>query len=89
MEKNHSPFAIVEIGCGIICILLGIKGVLKSDGFIPIFQILFLGIGLLLYGLTNNNTDKSEHGKTLSNFASIFMIATSILYFHIYFYGSK
>ncbi len=89
MDKNYSPFAIVEIGCGIICLLLGVNGFLKSDSYIPIFQILFLGAGLLLYGLTNNNTDKSERGKMLSNIASIFMIATSVLYFYIYFYGSK
>lgn len=89
MEKNHSPFAIVEIGCGVICILLGINGFLKHAGFVGIFQILFLGGGLLLYGLTNNNTDKSERGKMLSNTASVFMIATSILYFYNSFYGSK
>ena len=89
MEKNYSPFAIVEIGGGIICILVGISGFLKGAGIVGAFQILFIGAGLLLYGLTNNNSDKSERGKMLSNMASVFMIVASILYFYIYFYGSK
>ncbi len=89
MEKKHSPFAIVEIGSGIICILAGISSFLKEGRLILTFQILFLGFGLLLYGLTNNNADKSERSKLLSHIASVFMIVTSILYFFNYFYGSE
>jgi predicted membrane protein len=89
MKKNHSPFAVVEIGGGIICFLIGISGFLQHVDFLLIIQILFLGVGLLLYGLTNNNTDKSERGKMLSNIASIFMIIVGILSFYNYFYNSK
>ncbi len=72
MEKKHSPLAIFEIGSGIICILIGVSGFVQYVSFVVVFQILFLGAGLLLYGLTNNNADKSERGKMLSNIASIF-----------------
>jgi hypothetical protein len=89
MEKNHSPFAIVEIGGGIICLLIGVSGFLQNSNFILIFQNLFLGAGLLLYGLTNNNTDKSARGKMLSNIAAIFIIIVGLLSFYNYFYNSK
>ena len=89
MNKNHSPFAIIEIGSGIICLLLGVIGFVKEGEIIMPLHIIFLGFGLLLYGLTNNNADKSERGKMLSNIASIFLIVASILFFYNYFYGSK
>lgn len=89
MEKNHSPFAIVEIGGGIIGLLIGISGFLLQDNLIINFQLLFLGAGLLLYGLSNNKADKSERGKMFVNAASICIIVAAILSFLDYYYRHK
>lgn len=90
MKENQSPFAIVQIGIGIVCILVGIGGFTLHENALLSLQNVFLGAGVLLYGLTNNNTDKSAKGKTLSYIASVFMILASVLIIYaIFFYHSK
>jgi hypothetical protein len=90
MGKNFSPFAVVEIGGGIICLLIGVSEILQQNvSFTLILQLLLLGGGLLCYGLANNNTDKSERGGMLSNLGGVFMIIVGILSLYNYFYSSK
>ncbi len=79
MEKNQSVFAIVQIGIGIISILMGISVFIVSVNYISGLNLLLMGTGVLLYGLTNNNADKSSKGKMLSFIASIFIVIASIL----------
>ena len=57
MENNKSVFAIVQIGVGIICLLMGVSAFFISIEVILGAILLFLGTGVLLHGITNNNTD--------------------------------
>ncbi|MEP6902226.1 MAG: hypothetical protein ABJA66_10780 [Actinomycetota bacterium] len=82
MKENQSLYAIFQIGLGIICVLIGISGFILSENFSLSLEALFLGIGILLFGLANNNKDKSERGKTLTNIGSIFFLLGTILIFY-------
>lgn len=89
MENNKSPFAVVQIGAGVICLLIGVSTFLVSVNFILGATLLFLGAGILLHGITNNNTDKSERGKMLSRIATVCVIIASGLIFYNMFFNSK
>jgi hypothetical protein len=90
MENNKSPFAIVQIGVGIICLLIGIIIFLSFEvNYVLGATLLFLGTGILLHGVTNNNTDKSEKGKMLSLIATICVVIASGLIFYNMFFNSK
>lgn len=86
MEKNHSPFAIIEIGGGIICFLMVVSSFVLQDVSTTTFQLLFLGVAILLYGLSNNNTDKSKRGKMMSAIASVCIIISAIISFYGYYH---
>jgi len=88
MEKKQSPFAIVQIGVGIACLLIGVSGFLLSVDYILALEGLFLGAAVLLYGLINN-TVKAEKGKILSYIASGCMIIAFILIFYNSFFNTK
>ena len=89
MEKNHSPFAIVEIGAGIICLLMALSDAFLETISILTIQMTFLGAALLFYGLSNNKADTSERGKMMVNAASICIIIAAILSFLNYYYRHK
>ena len=82
MKENQSLYAVFQIGLGIICVLIGFSGFILSENFSLSLEALFLGIGILLFGLANNNKDKSERGKTLTNIGSIFSLFGTILIFY-------
>ena len=89
MKENQSPYAIVQIGLGIVCILIGISGFITSTHYILALEAVFLGAGILLFGLANNNKDKSERGKTLSSIGWVFYILGALLIFYNIFFHSK
>ncbi|MEO8072968.1 MAG: hypothetical protein ABI686_06945 [Acidobacteriota bacterium] len=89
MEKNHSPFAIIEIGGGIIGLLIAASSFILQDVSITTFHLIFLGVALLLYGLSNNSADKSKRGKMMVNAASVCLIFAAILGFFDYYYRHK
>ena len=89
MREKYSPYAIFQIGVGLFCILVGVSGFILSARFLSWLEALCLGIGFLLFGLTNNNSDKSEKGKIFSFLAYIFYIIGIILLFYITFFNSK
>lgn len=89
MEKAKSIVAIVQIGVGVVCLLIGISSFLVSVNFILGATLLFLGAGVTLHGVTNNNTDKSEKGKALSRAATVCVIVASGLIFYNMFFNSK
>ena len=89
MKNNKSAFAIIQIGVGVICLLIGVSAFFVSVDFILGTTLLFLGTGVLLHGVTNNNTDKSEKGKMLSLVATICVVIASGLIFYNMFFNSK
>ncbi len=89
MKENQSSYAIFQIGLGIICILIGTSGFIRSASYALSLEALFLGMGILLYGLSNNNKDKSAKGKTLTGIGSIFYILGVILIFYNTFFNTK
>jgi hypothetical protein len=89
MRENQTPYAAFQIGLGIVCVLTGVSGFILSDRYTLAFESLFLGLGILLYGLANNNTDKSERGKTLTTIGAIFYVLGAILIFYNLFFNSK
>jgi hypothetical protein len=89
MKENQSPYAVFQIGLGLVCILIGVSGFIMSENYVLAFEALFLGIGILLYGLANNNKDKSERGKILTSIGSVFYILGVILIFYNTFFNTK
>ncbi len=89
MKKNHSPFAILEIGGGIIGLLIAASSFIFQDISILSFQLPFMGAALLLYGLSNNKADKSERGQMLVKAASICLIIAAMFSFIGYYYRYK
>jgi hypothetical protein len=89
MENNKSVFAIVQIGVGIICLLMGVSAFFISIEVILGAILLFLGTGVLLHGITNNNTDESERGILLSRIATFCVAIASGLIFYNIFFNSK
>ena len=87
MSENQSPYAVFQIGLGIICILIGASGFILSIRYLLALEALFLGIGVLLYGLANNNKDQSKRGKMLSNIGSVFYVLGAILIFYNTFFN--
>jgi hypothetical protein len=82
MKENKTPWAIFQIGLGLVCVLIGISGFILSAQFWLSLEALFLGVGVLLFGLTNNNTNKSDKGKTMSYTAYGFYILGVLLIFY-------
>ncbi|MDQ3041826.1 MAG: hypothetical protein M3R11_05530 [Acidobacteriota bacterium] len=62
---------------------------MKSANYMLASEALFLGAGILLYGLANNNKDKSEKGKMLSSMGSVFYVLGAILIFYNTFFHTK
>lgn len=89
MKENQSPYAIFQIGLGIACLLIGTSGFIMSEHRMLALQSLFLGVGILLYGLANNNKDESEKGKMLTSVGSIFFVLGVILIFYNTFFHTK
>lgn len=89
MEKAKSIVAVLQIGVGVICFLIGIGSFLLSVDFILGATLLFLGAGVTLHGVTNNNTDKSEKGKMLSRIATVCIVVAAGLIFYNMFFNSK
>lgn len=89
MQENQSPYAAFQIGLGLICILIGGSGFFLSESFLLSLEALCLGIGILLYGLANNNKDKSERGKIFTAVGSFFYIIGMCLIFYNLFFNSK
>lgn len=89
MKENKTPWAAVQIGSGIVCILIGLSGFIMSANFALSLEVLFLGAGTLLFGLSNNNKNTSEKGKTLSVAGSVFFTLGVILIFYNTFFNSK
>jgi membrane-bound ClpP family serine protease len=90
MENKKSAFAVVQTGLGIVCLLIGIIIFLSFEvNYVLGATLLFLGTGILLHGVTNNNTDKSEKGKRLSLIATICVVIASGLIFYNFFFNSK
>jgi hypothetical protein len=89
MKENQSPYAVFQIGLGIICVLIGISGFVLSIRYVLALEAMFLGLGILLYGLANNNKDKSERGKMLTSVGSVFYVLGVLLIFYNLFFNSK
>lgn len=94
MLKNPSPFAVVQIGAGVICIMIAVGGFLLKPHFIQALSLLFLGAGNLLYGLSNNSSDTSERGRrlsqvALSQVASASLVVCAVLSFYNAYFDSK
>lgn len=89
MRENQSPYAIFQIGLGIACLLIGASGFIMSECRLLALQSLFLGVGILLSGLTDNNKDKSEKGKTLASIGFVFYVLGAILIFYNTFFNTK
>ncbi len=89
MLKNPSPFAVVQIGAGVICIMIAVGGFLLKPHFIQALSLLFLGAGNLLYGLSNNSSDTSERGRRLSQVASASLVVCAVLSFYNAYFDSK
>jgi len=89
MEENQSSYAIFQIGLGIVCLLIGTSGFIMSEHHMLTLQTLFLGVGILLYGLTNNNKDKSERGKMLTSIGSVFYVLGVLSIFYNTFFHTK
>ena len=89
MKENQSPYAVFQIGLGIICVLIGVSGFIKSIHYMPALEAMFMGLGILLYGLANSNKDKSERGKRLTAVGSVFYVLGVILIFYNLFFNSK
>lgn len=90
MKNNKSPFAVVQIGVGIICLSIGIMIFLQFwVDYVLGATLLFMGTGVLLHGITNNNTDKSERGILLSRIATCCVAMASGLIFYNIFFNSK
>ena len=89
MNKNPSPFAIIEIGGGIIGLLIAASSFILLDVSILTFQLTFMGAALLLYGLSNNKVDKSERGKIMVTAASVCIIVAAIFSLLAFYYRYK
>ena len=89
MKESQSPYAIFQIGLGLICVLIGVSGFILSIRYLLALEALCLGTGILLFGLANNNKDKSEKGKMLSLIGSVFYVLGAILIFYNLFFGWK
>lgn len=90
MEKAKSIIAVVQIGVGVICLLIGVIIFLSFEvNFILAATLLFLGAGVTLHGVTNNNTDKSKKGQMLSRVATVCVIVASALIFYNMFFNSN
>lgn len=87
MRENQTPWAIVQIGLGIICILMGVSGFTLAVQYNLALELIFFGVGVLLFGLANNNKDKSERGKMLTRIGAVFYIIGAILIFYNLFFG--
>jgi hypothetical protein len=89
MKENQSSYAIFQIGLGLTFILIGISGFILSIRYLLALEALCLGTGILLFGLANNNEDKSEKGKMLSIIGFMFYVLGAILIFYNLFFGWK
>lgn len=89
MKENQSPYAVFQIGLGIVCVVIGVSGFVMSMRYTLAFEAMFLGLGILLYGLANNNKDKSERGKLLTFVGSAFYVLGLILIFYNLFFNSN
>jgi hypothetical protein len=89
MKENHSPYAAFQIGLGIICLLIGASGFILSKNSSLSLEALFLGGGVLLSGLANSNTDKSERGKALTAFGTLLLCIGMVFIFYNTFLSGK
>ena len=87
MKENQAPYAVFQIGLGIVCLLIGAGGFIMSIRYLLALEAMFLGLGLLLYGLANNNKDKSNRGKMLTSIGSVFYVLGAILIFYDLFFN--
>jgi hypothetical protein len=89
MKENQTPWAVVQIGVGIIFILISVSSFIFAAHQALAIQNLFLGAGILLSGLSDNNKDKSERGKILSYGGSVFSLIGAILVLYNTFLSSN
>ncbi len=82
MKVNFSTYAIIQICLGTILIIIGVSRFFISNQYLLPLESLFLGIGILLDGLTNNIKDKSKQEKALNRLGIIFIITGIILLFY-------
>ena len=71
--KNLSTSAVIQICLGTLLILGGVWFAV-SENFLLSIESVFIGLGLLLYGFTNNTKDKSASGKILTYIGTTFYI---------------
>jgi uncharacterized membrane protein len=80
--KKLSTYAILKICLGVICILIGISRFVFSANYLLGAESLFLGLGVLLYGLENIFEVDSGKRKTLTYIGIVSIIIGVILLFY-------
>jgi hypothetical protein len=65
-EPKKKPAAVIQIGIGIVLILISVGALIILSNELQYFGFLLIGIGNLLAGFSNNNSDLSPKGKALS-----------------------
>ena len=75
--KNLSWYALFQICLGIFLIVAGCIRFLNSPNYLS--ESVFLGAGILFYGLADNTKYKQERKNTLTNIGAVFLTLGVIL----------
>lgn len=85
-ENNRGTFSSIQLGLGIILILMAIGSFAGSVEPLNTFSILFYGAGSLLSGFAYKNASGSEKSKMLINVSSVcFLFGAAIMIYHSFF----